>query len=272
MTDTGCLKPWPSFLAAGLNQTDFFLLMGVFDSLPSLWKSLINMNGTPVTPPRPPAMQHSLYLNGKRFYLELIDSKKLYWELVETIQVYPSARHKYTTLFHNHNLEWDTIYLIPHVVTIDTHTRVFQYKIINRILPANKSLYKMKIIDSPLCTFCHTLEESLEHLFCYCSQSVAFWKSVVLWLKSMDINIDFLSDYEILFGLALKNLNWTLLNHIIIIGKQVIYYDRLSNSFPSLPQLIIKVKYIESIERSIALKNNRLQIHNEKWKPIINFL
>ena len=42
---------------------------------------------------------------------------------------------------------------------------------------------------------------------------------MVLWLKSIDINIDFLNDYEIIFGLAQKNLNWTLLNHIIIIGK-----------------------------------------------------
>jgi len=38
---------------------------------------------------------------------------------METIQVYPSARHKYTTLFHNHDLDWETINLIPHVVTID---------------------------------------------------------------------------------------------------------------------------------------------------------
>jgi len=76
----------------------------------------------------------------------------------------------------------------------------------------------MKIVSFPLSTFCNS-NESLEHLFCYCKHSIAFWKSVVLWLKSIDINIDFLNDYEIIFGLAQKNLNWTLLNHIIIIGK-----------------------------------------------------
>ena len=52
----------------------------------------------------------------------------------------------------------------------------------------------MKIVSSPLCTFRHTSEESLEHLFCYCEHSITFWKSVVLWLKSINIDIDFLSD------------------------------------------------------------------------------
>ena len=110
------------------------------------------------------------------------------------------------------------------------------------------------MVDSPLCTFCQMSEESLEHLFCYCNLvSLTFWKSVVLWLKSLHINIDFLNDCDIIFGLTEKIINWILLNHIIIIGKQIIYYNRQKNSSPSLNQVIAKLKYIESIDRSIAL-------------------
>jgi len=177
-------------------------------------------------------MQHTLYLNGKSFSLDSINSKKLCWELVEMTQVYSSARYKYT-LFHNPVLDWETINLIPNVVTIDTNTRIFQYKILNRILFTNRSLCKMKIVSSTLCTFCNTSDESLEHLFCYCKHSLAFWKSVVLWLTSIDIDIDFLNDYGIIFGLAQKNLSWTLLSHIIIISKQVIYCNRLKNFLSS---------------------------------------
>ena len=83
---------------------------------------------------------------------------------------------------------------------------------------------------------------------------------------------DYVSDYDIIFGLTQKNLNWALLNHIIIIGKQVIYSNRLKNFLPVLPQVFLKIKYVESIERFIALKNNKLKIHDEKWKPIITFL
>ena len=130
----------------------------------------------------------------------------------------------------------------------------------------------MKIVSCPLCTFCHTSEKSLEHLFCHCEHSITFWKSVVLWLKSMNIDVDFLSDYDIIFGLTQKNLNWALLNLRIIIGKQVIYSNRLKNFLPVLPQVFLKIKYVESIERFIALKYNKLKIHDEKWKPIITFL
>ena len=65
------------------------------------------------------------------------------------------------------------------------NTRNFQYKILDRILYTNKSLHKMKIVSSPLCTFCHTSEESLEHLFCYCELSITFWKSVVLCMAKI---------------------------------------------------------------------------------------
>ena len=65
--------------------------------------------------------------------------------------------------------------------------------------------------------------------------------------------------------------HWLLLNHIIIAGKQIIYQNRLRNSAPLLSHLKARLKYIESIERAIAKKKNRLGIHERKWKPFINF-
>ena len=190
-----------------------------------------------------------------------ITSSKVYWKLIEIIQVYPSARFKYTTLYPNCNLDWGVIYLIPHTVALDNKTKMFQYKVLNRLIFTNKSLYKMKIADSPLCTFCKTAEECLEHLFCSCDFSTAFWKSVVLWVRSLHINIVFLNDDDISFGLTQTMPYWLLLNHVIIAGKQLIYQNRLKNSAPSLSHLKVRLKYIESIERAIAKKNNRLEIH-----------
>ena len=192
--------------------------------------------------------------------------------MIETIQVYPSARFKYTTLYPiviaipNCNLGWDVIYLIPHTVTLDTKTRMFQYKVLTRITFTSKSLYKikMKIAGSPLCTFCETAEESVEYLLCSCDFSTAFWKSVVFWVRSLHINIVSLKDDDIIFGLTQKMPYWLLLNHRIIAGKQIIDQNRLKNSAPSLTHLKAKLKYIESIERAIAKKNNRLEIHERK--------
>ena len=94
--------------------------------------------------------------------------------------------------------------------------------------------------------------------------------SVVLWLKSFHIAIDSLNDCNIIFGLTQKRSHWLLLNHIIIAGKLVIYHSRLKNILPSLCYLRLKLDHIEFIEQSIAIKNNRLKIHEGNWKPLIN--
>ena len=122
----------------------------------------------------------------------------------------------------------------------------------------------MKMIDSPLCTFCKISDESLEHLFCRCDFSVTFWKSVVLWLKSLHNAIDSLNDCDKIFGLTHKRSHWLLLNHIIIAEKIVIYYSRPKNVLPTLRYLTIKLDHIEPIEQSIAIKSNKLKIHEGK--------
>ena len=94
--------------------------------------------------------------------------------------------------------------------------------------------------------------------------------SVVLWLKSLHIAIDSLHKCDIIFGLTQKRSHCLLLNHIIIAGKLVIYHSRLKNILPSVHYLRLKLDHIEFIERSIGIKNNRLKIHEGKWKPLIN--
>ena len=62
--------------------------------------------------------------------------------------------------------------------------------------------------------------------------------------------------------------HWTLLNHILIIAKQVIYSSQLKKSKPLLSQFIIKLKHIERIEYYIAKRRDRITFHEDKWKVI----
>ena len=50
--------------------------------------------------------------------------------------------------------------------TNDTTLRWFQYRISYRILPTNEYLFKIKVKDSKLCTFCNIEPESLIHFVC----------------------------------------------------------------------------------------------------------
>ena len=58
--------------------------------------------------------------------------------------------------------------------------------------------------------------------------------------------------------------HWSFLNHILIIGKQVLYSSRLSKSKPLLSQFVVKLKQIERIEHYIAKNGDRFSFHEKK--------
>ena len=65
--------------------------------------------------------------------------------------------------------------------TIDVRYREFQFKVLNNILSLNYKLYKMKLISSPLCTFCKSENKTIEHLFWNCTLIKDFG---IKWAKS----------------------------------------------------------------------------------------
>ena len=269
----GKLKPWNFFTEKGLNLNNYFLILGLSKALPDSWRVLINSDNS-----EPPDVleqnittnsdltQFVLNCNNEEIKLNELTSKRLYWILFGDIRVHPTARLKYNSLLDDQNLDWKQIYLIPHKVTLDVKTRMFQFKILNRIIYTNKLLNKMRLTDTSLCTFCGEYEESLEHLFLHCKFTKDFWTHTINWLNKSNITISRLNDGEILLGITKENPHWTLLNHILIAGKQVIHTNRLRKTKPLLPQLIAKLKYIEHIEYFIAKKRDRLKFHQLKWE------
>ena len=90
---------------------------------------------------------------------------------------------------------------------------------------------------------------------------------MVSWLNDLNITIIEFKDSEIMLGYTNESPHWSFLNHILIIGKQVIYSSRLSKS-KSLSQFIVKLKHIEGIEHYITKKRDRFSFHEKKWKII----
>ena len=59
---------------------------------------------------------------------------------------------------------------------------------------------------------------------------------------------------------------------IILLGKQIIYQCRGLSLKPSMTLLIEKVKYTYKLESQIAEGNNSLDIHKNKWQPLLSAL
>ena len=196
--------------------------------------------------------------------MERIITKSIYSTLVKRIQISPTAQSKFNSVYNiSGTIDWKNIYLLPGRVTLDTRTRVFYYKILNRILYTNKILYKMNLVPSPVCTFCGDHEEPIEHLLISCTCTRNFWLSVISWLNTYNMRIDKLDDVAILFGISDNNLGNCLLNHIIVLGKHTIYSCRCKNIKPSVSLLKAKTSETRKLELLIAKKN-------KKWENMLS--
>lgn len=169
-------------------------------------------------------------------------------------------------------VDWKKIYSLPFTVTVETKIREFQYKILNDIVYTNYKLFRFKIIESPLCTFCQKEDESLEHLLFHCTITKNFWLAFSSWISKQNISIETLTLINILFGVFDDNEDFVILNHLILIAKYFIYKCKLIKIKPTIRVFFEKIKLVCHIERKIAKRNDRLHKHYEKWGKILPLL
>ena len=129
------------------------------------------------------------------------------------------------------------IYKLPFLVTIDSKSRAFQFKINHNIYYTNQKLNQVAIKDSSQCSFCKGQEESLRHLFIECEFVQPIWSD----LHNL-MNESFRDD-EKLFGKYenINDKNYDLLSHLTIIVKQSIHASRIAYSLPSFDKVNSKI-------------------------------
>ena len=220
LSNTGkFLQSW-KVLRANLSPTQYFKLIGVVDAIPIAWRLIIKQS------------QRSQHFHssfpGDKIYIELdeteidlskVTSKLLYNKFKSKKQTPPSAQSKMKNKYPQLVVEWKKIYSLPFTVTVETKLGEFQYKILNDIVYTNDKLFRFKMIESPLCTFCQEEDESLEHLLFHCTITKNFWLSFLSWISEQNISMETLTLIHILFGVFNDNEDFAILNHLILIAK-----------------------------------------------------
>ena len=117
-----------------------------------------------------------------------MNSKIVYQQYTEKLFKIPTARLYFSRKLNVRDECWLTIYTLASKLTSDSRMRIFQYKILINILYFNKALYKMKMADSLLCSFCSQEDETIEDVFLSCEYSKRLWKNVRDWVnKEQDL-------------------------------------------------------------------------------------
>ena len=120
-----------------------------------------------------------------------VQTNTFFYSILTQTHVHPTSEMKWTENMEieNEQLDWNKIYGNIYKSTIDTTLRSFHYKFLMRIIPTNKLLYKFKLVNCSLCTFCNSTIESIEHLYWECNKIQPLCKILDILIASTTINI-----------------------------------------------------------------------------------
>ena len=235
------------------------------DAIPSAWrKTLQNMKITKEAI----SFQEELNLKIETRIVNIsnLTNKDLYWIFIKHIQVKPIITQ---SLWQNLQLteeQWKEIFKIPAVIR-DTKIKAFQYKMLYNLLPCNLYLNRIKKSDTDKCDICHNLDD-LTHYLVECEQVQLFWKGFNRWWNNWTEENISLNKQHILVGVLGNKIRHKLLNACILLAKWHIYKNKLNQSEIFLYKFLCDLRYYLIIEKTIFLRNNRLNKYTEIWQTL----
>ena len=200
--------------------------------------------------------------------------KSAYIKLKETI----ATRNEKAEQKWSNNLQieyneqvWKEVYASNFKCTKETKLRNFQYKILSRILPTNKFLYRCSLSVTPNCSFCDIYTETLEHLFFDCHITKSIYLQLRDWLLMANINVTLSLETVILGMLPRDQLHKNLITHIFLIAKYVIYTAKLQKEIPDFRWVKQKLALYYKLEL-MTPDQKQHEKNVQKWEPVRNFL
>ena len=102
------------------------------------------------------------------------------------------------------NIDWTKTWKLIYETTKEVKLRIFQFKVMHRILATNLFLMNNKIKDNANCQHCN-LEETVEHLFWECNYARHFWNIFQNFYQHRTNQTIVLTCPNIIFGVFPQN-------------------------------------------------------------------
>ena len=123
----------------GFSNISNFKWQQLIYTLPPSWKKIIKEtdNADNLL-----LRNHHLIKKNTLIGIDKLNSRQLYSLLVYTHNFTPTSQKYLNELLTTDSFDWNQIYILPRLVTLDSYSRSFQYKILNNILYLYKKLFK----------------------------------------------------------------------------------------------------------------------------------
>ena len=273
--DEGCLSAWEvKSEKFDLSANAFLTWYGVIQSIPTEWKNIIRDANFSVESYSQEAMinyRHGIFIGDNFYGITNVKTSMIYNALVQKRFVPPTSRNKLSQKFDISDEDWPKIYSLAGKCSIDSKTRIFQYKILNNALYLNKRLFRCKLAESPLCSMCGVEDETVIRLFSECRYSTKLWEELQN-ASASKLSLPNVSPPNVILGIIDCQSSSVAINHLLLIYKRYIYICRMEAKSISFRGFKCFLQNIISIKKKIAGKNNTLHVHYKKWNFLFDIL
>ena len=229
---------------------------GLVAAIPTVWKNFI----------RNDQLEHVIDIVTKTDKWAK-PTRRLYWEIIDKNYKTPDALR----IIWNNELKlnineegWWDMYPIFLSQVKPVKLRFLHYRFITKSLTTNIKRHKWDKNVPPLCSFCQTSDETLQHLFVECKDIEMIWRHLEKWIKYF-LNVEVMFNSELICLNNYLGKRKDLINMIIVIVKQYIYACKCLNEKPTCQGSIEKLWYWYRIDKEIARDRNRLVKFEKKW-------
>ena len=214
-----------------LDNKLYFQWMQLIHAIPLIWKQK-KIIAKKMSKKKYVVEDHHLIKNTRVIVLGKLTAGEIYSVLILSSGNTPTSQKYFGKVFPNENFDWKKIYILPRVVTINSFQRNFQYKILHNILYLNKIVFTFGKIKTPLCSFCHSYDETIKHIFLECICVKQLWNHLRLFLMN-DISLPILTPQTAIFGFinGIENSVYKITNDILLIFKLHVYKSREKRVF-----------------------------------------
>ena len=140
--------------------------------------------------------------------------------------------------------------------------RSFQYRLMHYAIILNTHLYRWKMREDNLCSFCHNIKETIDHLLLSCPKVQELWASVDLLVQTTFNQSALVLTHR---AVLLNEQNTKVNSTVVLIVKQYIYRQRCQGKPINNHEIKFIIWQHENLERYVATKNNKLHLHCAKW-------
>ena len=217
-----------------IDSLPFTLYLGLVNSIPHNWRESIHL------------------FNDRNANEELFDkllssyssSQFIYSILIKKIAVKPTACLKWQAIYDNiSNEDWSRFFCTPWKSTSDSSLRYFQFRFLHRVLPTNRLLSLMNKTDNPLCTFCESEVETIDHLFWDCS----FTSTFILDVENLFLRKQFFFSKRDYYFCCIRPCHP--FNFLTMHMKKFIFECKLRNEKPLINDFFRKFKFAVKVEQ-----------------------